>query len=191
MPSFTPNNVWASREPESVEVELTLPSGQNCRAKKVTIPGLIEMGILSMADSLTPIMDQHTKKTMKNGPAGPVSQELDTNGMMSDPESLKAIMTLVDKVVPICVVSPSVKLHYEEVTVGKTTITRMIPLEKREPGQVYTDQIDFADKMWLFDWAAGGLKAMVSFREGSIPDVGGVVPRTSTPRKAKRTPRPM
>jgi hypothetical protein len=191
MPSvndFTPNTVWGDSTPVGAPIELTTPLGQTLLAKKVSIEGLLEMGILTMADSLTPLMEQHTKKRMKNGPSGPATAEVDTNALMGDPNAMKSVMTLVDKIMPIVVVSPSVALHYEEVTVGKTTVTRMIPQDKRQPGMVYTDQIDFMDKMFIFEWAVGGLQAMLSFRQGSPTDVGSVVPRAIKPKGPKRRP---
>jgi hypothetical protein len=70
----------------------------------------------------------------------------------------------MDKALPHIVVSPVVKLHFTETTVGKTKVTKTIPVEEREPGVVYTDQIDLGDKAELFNWAAGGLAAMAQFR---------------------------
>jgi hypothetical protein len=189
MPSvndFTPNQVWGSSPSWDLPVELTTPLGQTLLAKKVSIEGLLEMGILTMADSLTPLMEQHTKKRMSNGPSGPAKAEVDMNNLMSDPAAMKSIMTLVDKIMPVVVLSPRVALHYKEVTVGKTMVTKMIPAEERDSALVYTDQIDFMDKMFIFEWAVGGLAAMTSFREGSTTDVGGVVPRAIKPKTTKR-----
>ena len=190
MPSdFTPNNAWAENAATEAEHELTTPTGQTLRARKVSIESLLEMGILTMADSLTPMMDQHMKKTMSHGPSGPATEAVDVSSLMSDPTAIKSIVTLVDKVMPSCIVSPVVKLHYTEQTIGKTTVTKMIPADKREPGIIYTDQIPFEDKMWLFEWAAGGLQAMTSFREGSTADVGSVVPLAKpkgTPKRRSR-----
>lgn len=196
MPSdFSPNSVWGNSDAAGIEEELTTPLGQTCRAKKVQIIQLIEAGVLSQADSLTAIAQSHVKEKKKSGPNGPVSQELDTNSLMADAEGLKAIIELCDRTIPHIVVSPRVVLHFSERKVGNTVAQKILTPEQRaeivaeHPGTVFTDQIDFTDKMWLFDWATGGLRSMQPFRNGSSADVGGVVHvkgSKNTPKRNRR-----
>lgn len=193
MPSdFTPNNVWGNATPSVAEHELTTPSGQTCRARKMTVESMIETGLLADADSITALVSKHVRK-VKGGNGRADGTQVDERAMLADPSAIKAIITLTDKVLPHVVVSPRVVLHYKETTVGKTTVSKALTPEERDeilqaaPGTVFTDQIDLEDKMFLFDWAAGGLQAMTNFRGGSTPDVGGVVPRKRSKGKAKRT----
>lgn len=195
MPSdFIPNNVWGSAVPEDTEQEITTPSGQTCRAKKMTIPSMIEMGILAEGDAITAIVSKHIRK-VKGGNGKADGIEVDETAILSDPAALKSIIGLTDKVMPHVVVSPRVALHYSETTVGKTTVTKRLTDDERaliladHPGTVFTDQIDLEDKMFLFDWAAGGIKAMTSFREGPASDVGSVVNRKGSKKQTKRRPR--
>jgi hypothetical protein len=197
MPSsdFTPNDVWGSNPATAGEFELTLPSGQTCRAKKIGMEGLLEMGILDQADSLTAMAEKHTSTQKKGGPDGPTIAKVNEAGIMADPEAMKAIIGLTDRALPIIVISPPVALHYSERMVGKTKHTKMLNDDERalmradKPNLVFTDQIGFDDKMFLFDWAAGGLSALVPFRGGSTTDVANVAPRTKPKGKAKRAPR--
>jgi hypothetical protein len=197
MPSenFTPNNVWGSTPPAGTTEELTLPSGQTCAARKVSIEKLIESGILMEADSLTALMADHTVQSKPNGPNGPVVAKVDENALLTDPEGMKAIIGLCEKAMPGIVVSPPVALHYRTVVVGKTTVQRNLNDDERaellagQPGLIFTDQIDFMDKMFLFDWSAGGLKAMTPFREGSADGLGTVANVARPKKPSKRASR--
>lgn len=181
---FTPNSVWASSAPAGISEELTLPSGQTCLATRLGIEGLLSAGILTEADSLTATVTAHTRKV--KGGKGPDHTKLDEQSLLRDPTALKSIIGLADKALPIIVQSPSVMLHYVTDPDGST---RMLTAEERKPGQVYTDMVELGDKMFLFDWAVGGLVAMTNFRQDSGSDVGGVVNQPVNALSAKRPPR--
>lgn len=195
MPSdnFTPNNVWGSTAPEGSEEELTLPSGQTCRARKVTVTSMIEAGILNNADSLTAMVDQYTR-TVKGGKVADGTTVVD-NKILGDSKALKMMIEMADRSLPAIVVSPPVTLHFSERTVGKTTVTKKLTEDERDelravtPGLIFTDQIDLEDKMELFEWGVGGLKAFSSFRQGPTTDVGDVVPVLGSAPKTKRRSR--
>lgn len=169
MPSenFAPNNVWASNTGADQGEELTLASGQTCLVRKMSIESMINAGMLAEADALTASVHKHVKKVKQKGPKNApqaVVQEIDESAFLTDPMALKSMITLMDRALPHIVISPSVALHFTETKVGKTTVTKMVPPEDRDPSLVYTDQIDFADKVELFNYAAGGLGSMLSFR---------------------------
>jgi hypothetical protein len=161
---FTPNNVWSSTPASGVEEELTLPSGQTCRAKRMAIEDMLAAGFLTDVDALTAQVTKHTRK-VKGAKAKPDGEEVNVASLMRDPKAVSDLITMVDRILPYIVVSPVIHLHYTETKVGNTTVTKKIPVEDREFGGAYTDQIGFEDKMWLFDWAAGGLGSMMKFRE--------------------------
>lgn len=189
MPSdnFVPNSVWHSA-PETGRVEhVTTPLGQTCVVRSIDIPDLIEIGVLNQADSLTAVAQNHLQKS---GPG--TGSKIDEAAIMRDPTAMRAIIGLADKILPVVVISPVVHLHYEDIVVGKTTVTKKLSEEQREairektPGVVFTDQIAFEDKMWLFEYATGGLKAMQSFRDGPANAVGSVAGKPKRKNKAKR-----
>lgn len=165
MPSseFVPTNVWASNSAAGQTEELILESGQTCLAKKMSIDGMIESGMLAEADALTAQMTKYTRKVKGGKKADGV--EIDEAALLRDSSGIQAMVALMDKALPHIVISPVVRLHYTETKVGKTTVTKTIPLDEREEGVIYTDQVDFADKAELFNWAAGGLAAMLQFRK--------------------------
>lgn len=161
--SFSPNDVWGSSAPAGSEEEITLPSGQTCRARKMSIESMVETGMLAEADALTAQVTKYTRK-VKGAKGKPDGVELDEQALVRDPKGLSAMISLMDRSLPHIVVSPVVRLHFTETKVGKTTVSKAIPVEDRQPGIVYTDQIGFEDKTDLFNWAAGGLGSMLSFR---------------------------
>lgn len=175
------NNVWASQTPTGATEELTLPSGQTCLAKRLGMEGLIEAGVLAEADSLSATVDKHVRK-VRGGKGRADGNELNEASLMKDRETMRAIITLADKALPVIVESPSVKLHYT--TDGKGN-TIMIPLADREPGQVYTDMIGLEDKVFLFEWAVGALANLQTFRDQPPADVAGVADGRAVPRKTK------
>jgi hypothetical protein len=194
MPSNEPiNNVWASAVPEGTEENLTLPSGQTCLAKKVSIESMIEAGILDQIDSLTATVERYTRR-VKGGKVPDGTPVMDSS-IMGDSNALKLMITMADRALPHIVVSPPVALHFSERTVGKTKVTKRlseadrIPLREERPGLVFTDQIDLGDKMELFQWAMGGLDKLQAFRGESTPDVGSVVPVAIAKVPTKRGPR--
>lgn len=195
MPSdFTPNNVWGAATPSGTEEELTTPSGQTCRARKMTIESMIEMGLLAETDSITALVSKHVRK-VKGAKGKPDGTEFNEQSLLTDPTAIQSIIGLCDKVMPHVLVSPPVALHYKSTTVGKTTVTKKLTEADRDelraetPGLVFTDQIDLTDKMFLFDWSAGGLQAMSNFRIGPTADVGSVVHGKGPKKSTKRAPR--
>jgi hypothetical protein len=179
MPSedFSPNSVWASTDASGSEHELTTPTGQTCRARKMSIESMIAAGLLVEADAITAAVSKHMvkAKSRKKGPTPPKNAEpaIDVPSLMKDPKAIGDLVSMLDKIIPHVVVSPIVKPHWKEQTVGKTTVRKMLTEEDRKdildehPDKVvvFTDQIGLEDKMWLFDWSAGGLGTMLAFRK--------------------------
>jgi hypothetical protein len=175
--NFAPNSVWSASAPTGAEQELTTPTGQTCRARKMSIESMIAAGLLAEADAITAQVSKHIVKARakKKGPTPPKNAEpaIDIPGLMKDPKAIGDLIKMLDTIMPHILVSPVVRVHWSEITVGKTTVTKMLTEAQREeirqehPDQmiVFTDQIGLEDKMFLFDWSAGGLGSMLAFRE--------------------------
>lgn len=181
------NNVWANTAPTSIGEQLTLPSGQTCMARRLGIEDLIEAGILEHADSLTSLVDEKHIRKVRGGKV-PDQDVINMQTVMKDATALKSILTVADKALPMVVMDPIVKLHY--VTTEDGNSTRMLGVDEREDGVVYTDQIGLADKMELFSWSMGQMGGLQSFRDAETgPDVGTVRDGGQVPRPAKRAAR--
>jgi len=189
------NNVWGQQK-LNVTSFLTLPSGQTCHAKPVGLQGIMEAGLLGGADSLTAFVGRHHLKKRKG--ANGVSEgkdELDTASLMRDPATLQKIVKLIDQAVPMVVTSPKVACHF---SVDERGDTKMIASNDRDPDLIYTDQIGLEDKMFLFNFATGGVRDAESFRQesraavGDVADVQGVSDHTQPAgeNRAERRKRP-
>lgn len=180
--AFVPNDVWATSTPTDSSEDLTLPSGQTCRAKRLGLEGVMTSGILGEADSLTAYVGrQHVDRVRKGN--GSTEEKLNASSVLKDPEALKAIVFLVDRAVPLIVETPPVQSHF--VPDGDTT--RMLSAAEREDGVIYTDRIPLEDKMFLFNFSIGGSRSLEQFRSATDSVVAGLDSVESLPSKPKRT----
>lgn len=182
MPEFTPNNVWGQK-PVDDTMELTVPSGQTCTARRIGLDALMEAGILGEADTLTGIVDRKHVRRVRGANGVADHDDIDADSVMKDPEALKAVMVLADKAVPHIVVEPKVVCHWDDK--GQS-----IPVERRVEGVIYTDMIGFEDKMFLFDFGVGGSSDVARFRERSEAALAGVGDVQAVPMPTERTDRP-
>src|SRR5688500_7850395 len=179
------NDVWASTPAslEGVEEELTLKSGQTCRARKIGMEGLLQAGLIGESDTLLSLVDEKHVRKIRGARGKADGLELDTSSLVKDPRGMAALIEMTDKTIPLIVVSPTVRLN-------KDANGNVIPLDKREPGIVYTDQIGMLDKFDLFAWAEGDMGHLSTFRSdeaaGPVAAVGDV---SSVPGKTKRVPK--
>lgn len=180
MPEFTPNNVWGSKTAEATE-EITVPSGQTCRVRRIGMEGLMEAGILGEADTLTGIVDSKHIRRVRGANGKADMDEVDPMSIMKDPKALKAILTLADKALPHVVVEPRVLLHFD----AETGVS--IPEDQRVEGAIYTDMVGFEDKMFLLDYSVGGTRDVATFRQGSAAGVAGVADGEGVPVSSVRT----
>lgn len=214
------NNVWGSST-LTKRTLLTMPSGQTVYAKPIGLQGVMESGFMGEADSLTAYVGREHVRKIRGGKGQPDADSLDTTKVMKDPEALKRIVKLVDAITPLVCIEPKVLCHYEIVTDPDTKKedTRMIPDNERICGKcglpeecdehhehnghtfqsaIYTDMIGLEDKMFLFNFAVGGLKDAAAFREesakvvGTVADVAGLPDNTepSGENRAERRKRP-
>jgi hypothetical protein len=180
-------NTWGSNVAEGESCVITCPSGNEVEAKRVGMQGVVEAGVLGEADSLMEFVDKRHIKRVRGG-KGPDRDELNMETILEDPEQLGRIMMMVDRMIPIIVMEPACALHFEDlenVPAGEPT-TRRIPTEKRDPDLVYTDQIGFEDKMYVFNWSVGGTADATRFREESSRAVATVGDVEDVARPAKR-----
>lgn len=182
MPSSNINNVWSSQR---LDVELECPSGQLCLVKKPDPQQLVTMGIIDKVDVLSKLVDtKHVKRVKGKPSSSPVP--VDTKAISENPKLAMEILVLADKVVEAVVLEPIVKRPVVRDESGHPKVVKKmvegelieveipLPWADREDGQVYTDMIDFMDRMYIFQHAVGGNVDLASFRkqlELAVPDV--------------------
>lgn len=116
-----------------------LPSGMIVTYRKLSVPTMIELGILDKMDSFTPKVLETAKKKKKD-----VEEKL-------EPKQLIAMLGVMDQIVVSCVVSPKV---YAD------------PVEDEEivEGRRYVAEISMEDKVAILEASMDGLEEL--FRPG-------------------------
>ena len=131
--------------------DLQCPSGQVCLARRPGIEGLLKAGILHEMDVLTPMISQHRDRVNgKRSRTKEQEQNAQLAEMVKDPKKLDQMLHLVDRVACYVVVQPPLKMTPNDPT-------------NRKPGQVYCDQVDLMDKMFILNYAVGGSRDLERF----------------------------
>ena len=138
--------------------DVQVPSGKWAQARRVALPTFVQRGMIP--NSLMPMIS----KAINSG-------ELDVQEAAKDLDAdmLQDIMSLYDVITVECVVQPKVKALPEKLE------DRLDP-EQRSPDFLYVDEIDFEDKVFLFQWAVGGTSDVEAFRQEQDGAMGVVRP---------------
>ncbi len=165
-------------------VDLEVPSGELCQVRRPGITGLIKTGILESLDSLTSLVQTEHIDRVEKGSATTISKE-QVKDLLKDVRKLDDAMTLLDKVICYVVVQPKVIRPIRVDEQGKPVLDeegREIGLtdDEREAGVVYCDMIDLEDKVYIFQYAVGGVSDLETFRKefreslGSLESIPGI-----------------
>ncbi|MGE3487451.1 MAG: hypothetical protein AB7L09_22245 [Nitrospira sp.] len=158
---------WGKPQYEDLEV----PSGQLCQVRLPGVQQMIAAGVIDSADTLTTLVDQKHIKRVQGRAAGKAPEkQIDPQSLMRDPENLKKLFAVIDRVCIHMVVQPTVVSCLRDVD-GEQEV---IPLEDRTDGVIYSDQIDMLDKMFIFQYAVGGGTDLDSFRKQFGEAVGSL-----------------
>lgn len=160
-------------------VDLEVPSGQLCQVMPPGVEQLIRAGVLENVDTLTSLIDsKHIKRVQGKTPAAkrgstddvilPDGSRLDKESLLKDKDNLVKVFGLVDRVVVAMVVQPQV------LPVPDDPAHRVSLDELGKHGQVYTDQIEMMDKMFIFQYAVGGGTDLEQFRQQFGSGLGSV-----------------
>jgi hypothetical protein len=137
--------VWGADGSIGALEDLTLPSGQRCLAQRPGPEGLMAAGMLDDLDMLSTVLPQIAGK-------GKAAKKFNPAELMKNPAMFGQAMQLINRVTVHVVVKP-------ELTPEPTD-----PRDK-EVGKIYPSSVSLEDKMFLFNWAAGGTRDLATFRE--------------------------
>lgn len=145
---------------------LSLPSGNTCLVRTPGLGAFIKQG--KIPNSLLGIIQEAMASK------GASTEDVDVDSFLQDPEKLAGIMQLCDEITVDCVVDPRVYPAPIDPSTGE-----VLPLgaEGRRDDRLYVDEIDFNDKMAVFNYVAGGTAELEKFREESPADVESVPER--------------
>lgn len=145
---------WKSSNAHEVEV----PSGNVALVRRKGMQAFLKKGMIP--NSLMPIV----QKAIKSG-------DFDMKEGLEnlDEKMLQDIMDMYDTVVVECVVQPKVT------AVPTDDEGNALPYDQREEGLLYVDEVDFEDKVFLFQWVVGGTKDLEQFRQQQSAAVDNVL----------------
>lgn len=124
-------------------VTLTLPSGLAVRAKRVDLQVMLAQGTIP-----NPLIEV-VSEALERG------QQMDPKELVGDKVNLDKVAEmyeLVNSVVVASVVEPRISSVPEDP-------------EDRDDDQLYVDEVEDEDKMFIFQWAGGGTDDVATFRE--------------------------
>lgn len=197
----TPASQWQNK----VQVEgtdLPLPSGNVARIRQIAPTAFISSGLIP--DPLSQIVRQaiNTKKGLNPKQMEQISE---------DPEKLTAALELFDRVLAFVAVEPVITMPptcvhnlsedgsepcgtYHNAKDGRHRDTEAKNYHAyregpRDPNVLYTDQVDWNDKVFIFQWCLGGTKDLEQFRQQLESGVVALSDRQDVQGKAKRSPR--
>lgn len=154
--SATPASAWKKQTVEGTL--LTVPSGNTALVRSPGMQVFLQEGVIP------------------NGLMGLVQEAMVTGGtaqinekeILADPQKLQQIIDLADAVTVYCCIDPKVVAAPANIPFGDPG---------RDPDVLYVDEVDFMDKMFIFNFAVGGGTADVEkFRTQSFTDVVDVQP---------------
>lgn len=172
-------------------MELTLPSlneeGEHnvCKVRKPDPTLLISAGLLDDFDSLTALVATKI-------------QDIEGKRRM-DPEGLKELagqksklllgLEIMDRLLEVVVVAPRVvwparRNEAGEVIRDADGLAEIIPEAERRDDTLYTDDVDLEDRMFILQFAVGGVKDFEQFRHEHQEFVGGMAAGGALPLSA-------
>lgn len=154
--------VWGNKNEEGRD--LTLPSGQKCRVRKIGMEDILELDLIDLMDTFTKQLtaEPSDKKTEEDA-TGDAFME-----MLKDPDRRHKIITAINSVVPRAVIAPSVEPLPEK-------------SYKKAPGLIYVDDISLEDRFAIFGASFDGWGDVSKFRAEQTEGVGAVAESESVP----------
>jgi len=131
---------WKSKSAEGTL--LTVPSGNTCLVKPIGLAAFMKKGVIP--NGLIPLIQDSIKK-------GGVPEDVNIESILEDEGKLQQILELADSICVDAVLDPKVAPAPAE---G----------EDRDPNVLYVDEVDFNDKMFIFNFVVGGTADLEQFR---------------------------
>lgn len=164
MTNVTTAGSW--REKNNQNSELKLPSGNVCLVRRAMgLQAFLRDG--QIPNGLLELVEKHQSKGQ---PPSKQDPGLQAEELLKDPKNLKSIIDLCDNVCIQVVIEPQVH------AVPKDDSGTEIPLVHRETSEdfIWVDEVDFEDKMFIFQWAVGGTADWTQFRGELAEHVGNL-----------------
>lgn len=157
-------------------VDLTLPSGKTCAARRVAIEVFIKGG--RVPNALLPMMKGALKGQRQ---AVPSLEDLDV-------EMITGALEMFDMATIESVRIPQV---HAVPPLGDDNVRRNADGSEwvRDDDLLYVDEVDVEDKQFIFQWAIGGVTDVAKFRDGAAAQLANILAGESVAVPAKRASR--
>ena len=162
--------------------DIPLPSGNTAKVRAPGMQAFLAQGFIpnSLLEIVMTALDKNAGKPQKTKAQREAEDKVQALQFMKsiadDPARLADLMLTLDRVWLECVVVPE-------------TLPADIPAEERDQEILYVDDVDFDDKMFVFQFAVGGTQDVEKFRQGTAENVDALQNRTRDVRPTKRTSR--
>lgn len=165
---------WKKKE-EGYELEV--PSGNTCLVRRPGPQVFMQAGNIpnSLLAHILPLLEDAQKKGAE-GDKTPLPEaalaEMQKD-ILDDPQKLQDMFAMVDRVALQCVIEPvvlPVPLWTATDFEGQLCTEEMIgqqALSKKMADNLYVDDVDFEDKIYIFNFAVGGTADFERFRLGT------------------------
>ncbi len=158
-PPANPYVVTGWRAKQHVEFDVTLPSGQVCRVRRLERDDLLRMDIMQYLDTFTPML-------LEDSMSDEQREQMMTEEVKRNPEALQKMLKAIDKVVMVACVKPQITEDPAQVNYGGE-------FDWGNPNftpVAFLDDIDTFERMAIFGAAFGqdmdALKSVLQQAEG-------------------------
>ena len=182
MPSTNSYGAGWKKATTDAFMDLECPTGTWCQVRKPNPRSLIALGFLERMDTLNGVIQSKHIKRVKG------ESKINAESLIKDPASVMGMLELADRVCEYVVMQPTVRRPVKVIGENSdgTPHEVQLPGEERDPEVIYTDVMDDADKMWIFQHACGGDATLATFRKQMYESSGDVGDVEQVAHKAKR-----
>jgi hypothetical protein len=175
MPAKPKYNLGSTKE---VFFDLEVPSGAFCQVRRPGPMGLMRAKLFDNLDMLGSIVQTDHIDRVQGKPVAlteedrAAEQKRQIMELMKDPAKVDQAEYLYDRVVCYVVNQPAIELAWR--WDKQPSKLELIPREERDPAKVYSDSVDFNDKLFIFQFVMGGTQDLESFRKEFQQTLGGL-----------------
>jgi hypothetical protein len=151
---------WKKQQGEPIK----LPSGNYARLRGASMDfflmsGFIPNSLKALVQNQISQMEQEQGKTKAKDLEAQQAKELAS--ILEDEDKLRDLLSMYDRIAVHCFLEPTVRMPPEDAA-------------ERKDDQLYTDELDMEDKVFVFNVAVGGTKDLESFRQQQNASVESV-----------------
>jgi hypothetical protein len=172
-------------------ITLHLPSGLSVVARRVDLTTFLQRG--DVPNALLEIVEEALNKGKRMDASKMVAKDGDDTEV--DMDMVNEMFETVNAVCVQSLVNPTCRPSVwteadaaEDEIPEDSSIGEEIPEEERDDDQLYDDEIDPEDKMFIFQWAVGGTDDVATFRKESEAELASLASVEKPGKKSKRAP---